>query len=759
MIKRYVLSGVAFGALIISGAAQAQTQPPPPPATDTAPVVADIIVTAQKRSENLQDVPIAITAITGQSLRDGRIDDLVALSGHAPGLQIKSDDNAANPRIFIRGVGVNDFNPSTASAVGIYVDGAYVASPLAQLAAFYDLDQVEILRGPQGTLYGRNTTGGAINLTTRKPSNTFEADASAEYGRFNSVDLQGGVGGPIVDGKLAFRIAGLYARDDGYSLNRLTGHRGNNTDRWALRGTLRFTPNSRLTDDLTVSVNKSRGGSIWAYNRSLLPATAQATGPDGLCAPGYYTSGQCTNILGYANTSKNLYEGDYSFEGQDRLDLFSATNTATFDLGGVSLVSVTSYQHADRNDQEDTDASPLIDIGTGPAPVITASYIARQNTFSQELRLQSNGHTALRYVAGLYYAHDDLSNNSHYNVLPGLLDPDPLINLANGIGLFGWPLQQKTDSYAAFAQLDYDITDQLTLTGGLRYSADHKSFHYFSNAANGAIPIFTYDGAKTFSSVSGRVGVQYKASRDVNLYASYNRGTKSGGFFSGQTGDPADIGPYADETVNAYEIGAKTELFGRRVRANFSAFYYDYKNLQVYTTIVRGTITEQLFTNASAARLYGGEAEIEATPFHGLDLSVGVSLLSAEYRNFKSDLANADYSGNRLPSAPTFSLNASANYVHDLPFGAIVASLDLTHRSKVFFDTANTARLTDPARTFVDGRLGLRLGHGRYEIGVWGKNLFDETNIVDITSIESLGFDVFSVGPPRTYGLYLRAKY
>jgi len=756
MIKRYVLSGVAFGALVISGTAQAQTQPPPP-ATDTAPVVADIIVTAQKRSENLQDVPIAITAITGQSLRDGRIDDLVALSGHAPGLQIKSDDNAANPRIFIRGVGVNDFNPSTASAVGIYVDGAYVASPLAQLAAFYDLDQVEVLRGPQGTLYGRNTTGGAINLTTRKPSNTFEADASAEYGRFNSVDLQGGVGGPIVDGKLALRIAGLYASDDGYSLNRLTGHRGNNTNRWALRGTLRFTPNSQLTDDLTVSVNKSRGGSIWAYNRSLFPATAQATGPDGLCAPGYYTSGQCTNVLGYANTSKNLYEGDYSFEGKDKLDLFSATNTATFDLGGVSLVSVTSYQHANRNDQEDTDASPLIDIGTGPAPVITASYIARQNTFSQELRLQSNGHTTLRYVAGLYYAHDDLSNNSHYNVLPGLLDPDPLVNLANGIGVFGWPLQQKTDSYAAFAQIDYDITDRLTLTGGLRYSADHKSFHYISTAADSPVPIFTYDGAKTFSSVSGRAGIQYKASRDVNLYASYNRGTKSGGFFSGQTALVSDIGPYADETVNAYEIGAKTELFGHRVRANFSAFYYDYKNLQVYTTVVRGLITEQLFTNASAARIYGGEAEIEATPFHGLTLSIGTSVLSAEYRDFQS--AGADYSGNRLPSAPTFSLNASANYVHDLPFGAIVASLDLTHRSKVFFDTANTARLTDPARTFVDGRLGLRLGHGRYEIGVWGKNLFDETNIVDITSIESLGFDVFSVGPPRTYGLYLRAKY
>lgn len=291
----------------------------------------------------------------------------------------------------------------------------------------------------------------------------------------------------------------------------------------------------------------------------------------------------------------------------------------------------------------------------------------------------------------------------------------------------------------------------------MRYSIDHKKFHYFSEAEDGAIPIFTFDDSKTFKSWSGRAGVQYKVTDDANLYASYNRGTKSGGFFSGQTTDPADLGPYKDETVNALEIGAKTEFLDRHLRANLSTFYYDYKNLQVYTTVERGLITVQLFTNASAARIYGGEAELQATPFTGLDLSLGVSLLHAEYRNFVS--AGNDYSGNTLPSAPKASINGTAHYEHDLPVGSFTGQLDFTYRSMVFVDTANTDRLSDPKRVFVNGQVGWKLGGGRYELGVFGRNLFNETNIVDITPIPSLGFDLFSVGAPRTYGGYLRFKY
>ena len=750
-MRRAVGVAVSLVALAWAGSASAQDTPtgnPPAAATtpsdDNAPRVDDIIVTAQKRSENLQDVPVAVSAVTGKTLENKRILDLVDLSNATPGLQIKSDDNGANPRIFIRGVGVNDFNPATASAVGIYADGVYVGSPLAQRFAFFDLQQAEVLRGPQGTLYGRNTTGGAVNVTSRKPGNDVEADFLAEYGRFNSLNLQGGVSLPLVKDLLSVRVAGLYQRDDGYSVNRLTGNRGNNADRWAVRGSVHFTPSSAITDDLAVTAGKSRGGSIWAYNRTLFPASPDVAGPDGLCAPAYYGTANCTNVLGYANASKNLYEGDYSFEGKDKVNLFTVANTLTINLGSADIVSVTGYQHAKRNDQEETDANPL--------PVITASYIARQNTFSQELRLQSSGKPALRYVFGLYYAHDDLTNNSAYDVL-AILPADP----AAGIGRFVWPLAQKTDSYAAFGQLDYDLTSRLTATVGLRYSADHKDFHYFSGETNTGTSFFTFDGSKTFDSVSGKFGLQYRFTPDVNAYASYSRGTKSGGFFSGQTGNIADIGPYKDETVNAYEAGLKTELLRHTLRANLAAFYYDYQNLQVYTTVIDGFITRQLFTNASAARMYGGELELEATPARGLTISMNAAYLNATYRNFVS--AGADYSGNTLPSAPKISVQTAADYTQPVSFGAIVANVSASYRSKVFFDTANTPRLSDQARVYVDGRLGVQLVRNKLEIGIWGKNIFGETNISDITPIASLGFDVVSVGPPRTYGLYLRAHY
>ncbi len=179
--------------------------------------------------------------------------------------------------------------------------------------------------------------------------------------------------------------------------------------------------------------------------------------------------------------------------------------------------------------------------------------------------------------------------------------------------------------------------------------------------------------------------------------------------------------------------------------------------MQVYTAVQRGLITVQLFTNASAARIYGAEAELEARPMRGLDLSLSGSLLSARYQDFQSVAGN--YSGNTLPSAPKATLNGTAHYEHDLPFGVLVSQLDFTYRSKVYFDTANTERLSDPARIFVNAQLGVKLNDGRYEVGLWGRNLFGVTNIVDITPIASLGFDVFSVGQPRTYGLYLRAKY
>jgi iron complex outermembrane receptor protein len=743
-MERNWLGATAICAMLAAGGAAQAAEPN---------TLEELVVTAQKRSENVQDVPIAITALSPQALKDQHVTNILDLNNLSPSLQIKTDDNAANPKIFIRGVGLNDFNPNTATPVAIYTDGVYIGSPLAQMGQFFDLDRIEVLRGPQGTLYGRNTTGGAINVISKKPTQDFTADASAEYGRFNSLNLEGAVGGPIIKDVLAFRLAALYVKDDGHTLNRLTGDHGNDADRWTTRLSLLYTPTSSFQVLAQARYGLSMGGSILAYNRSILPQTAAATGPDGFCAPAFYTSGQCADVLGYANTSTNKYQGDYLFEGHDKVRTYGGSVTATWDLGKLSLVSVTGYDGAWRGDLEDTNA--------GPDNLITAWYLAKQSVVSEELRAQSNGEGPLKWVGGLYLAHDDLKTDSYYDILRAARNPTPAnpsgADLANSIGVFGWPYKQTTDSWAVFGQGDYSLTDRLTLTLGLRYSQDRKDFHYVSNAEFGAVTFFAIDKAKTFGSISGKLGAEYKVSPDLNLYASYNRGYKSGGFFGGQSVEPANFTPYRDEKVDAFEAGAKSLWFDRRLRANLSAFYYDYQDLQVYTLVLQGLVTVQNFTNASNAEIYGAEAELAATPIKGLDLSLNASWLEATYQNFKS-LAG-DYSGNRLPDAPKFSLTAQGRYAWPLLGGEAHVEADASYRSKVFYDTRNVARLSDPARTFVNAQLGWTTPDKHYEVGVWGRNIFNETNIVDIIPIEGLGFDLFNMGLPATAGVYLRYNY
>jgi iron complex outermembrane receptor protein len=741
------LGATAICALTIFGAGAAHA------ADENGGAIEELVVTAQKRAQNVQDVPIAITALSAQALKDQHVTNIMDLNNLSPSLQIKSDDNAANPKIFIRGVGLNDFNPNTATPVAIYTDGVYIGSPLAQMGQFFDLERIEVLRGPQGTLYGRNTTGGAINVISKKPTQDLSADVSAEYGTFNAVDLEGAIGGPVIKDVLSVRLAAKYVKDDGHTLNRLTGKDGNDADRWTTRLSALYTPTSNFELLVQGRYGQSKGGSILAYNRSIFPTTAAATGPDGLCAPGYYTTGQCADALGYANTSSNKYQGDYHLEGKDDVKTYGASATATWDLGDVILVAVSGYDGAKRFDLEDTDA--------GPNNLITASYKAKQSVISQELRLQSDTKGPLTWVGGVYFSHDDLKTDSYYDILRIARNPTPAnpsgADLANSIGVFGWPYSQKTDSYAVFGQADYAFTDKLTATLGLRYSSDRKDFHYVSNAEFGAVTFFTIDARKDFGSLSGRLGVQYKATDDVNLYASYNRGYKSGGFFGGQSTEPSQFQPYRDEKVDAFELGMKSVWFDRRLRANFSAFYYDYQDLQVYTLVLDGVRTIQSFTNASNAEIYGAELELTASPAQGLDLTLNASWLEAQYKDFKS-LAG-DYSGNQLPDAPKFSMTASARYEWALLSGEAHVAADASYRSKVYYDTRNVERLSDDARTFLNAQIGWTTPDKHYEFGIWGRNLTDTTNISDIIPLEGLGFDLFNMGLPRTAGIYLRYNY
>jgi iron complex outermembrane receptor protein len=278
-MKAAMFMGCAMLALS-AGLASAQTAAP----ADNDTAIAEIVVTAQKRAENLQDVPVSVTALTSDTLAARGVNNVLALNNMAPGLRISANDAAANPKIYIRGVGLSDFNPNASSGVGVYVDGVYIGSPLAQMAGFFDLAQVEVLRGPQGTLYGRNTNGGAINITTKRPTQTFSVDTSMEYGSFNAITGEAAVGGPLIADKLAFRAAAQVVKDDGYTFNRATGNDVNAADHWAGRLSLLYTPTDDFEMLTQVSRYVNRGDAIQPQHRALFPATAAATGPTA-CAP------------------------------------------------------------------------------------------------------------------------------------------------------------------------------------------------------------------------------------------------------------------------------------------------------------------------------------------------------------------------------------------------------------------------------------------------------------------------------------------
>ena len=734
-----------------AGVASAQTS------TRDSTAIEEIVVTAQKRSENLQDVPVSVTALTSDALAARGVNNVLALNNLAPGMRISAADAAANPKIYIRGVGLSDFNPNASSGVGVYVDGVYIGSPLAQMAGFFDLAQVEVLRGPQGTLYGRNTNGGAINITTKRPSQTFGADASLEYGSFNAVTADLGVGGPIVADKLAFRVAAQYVKDDGYTFNRVTGHDLNAADHWAGRLSLLYTPNQDF--ELLTQVNRyvNRGDATAPAHRALFPATAAAAGPDGFCAPGAYASGQCGDLLGYADTDNNTRAVDANLEGKDKVDLFGASSQATWKFGGVSLVSVTAWQWAHRNDLENTDASPL--------QMVEINYRSRQHQFTQELRLQSNDASArLNWVLGAYYMDEKVQDNTRQDVLrdlrPLFITPDNPTGLSieNSVGTFGYPYTQKTKGYAVFGQADYKLTDRLTGTVGLRWSADDKSMDYQSQAEDGLIVILTSKQSKTFSALSGRLGLRYELSDDANVYATYNRGYKSGGFFGGLATTAEEMEPYDNETLDAYELGMKSEFFDRRVRLNVSGFYYDYKNQQVFAQTTRNGLTVLVLDNAANSKVYGGEAEITARPIQPLTLTAGVSLLHAKYGDYLTE--GKDFTGNWLPQSPKVTFNAAATWVAPLENGAsIVANVDANYSSKVYFDNSNAERLSQDAVWIAGAQLSWRSPDQKIEAGAFARNLFDKTYTVAISNIDSLGVDLLSYNRPRSLGVFLRYHY
>jgi iron complex outermembrane receptor protein len=739
--------------------------------------ISDIIVTAQRREQNLQDVPVAVTAFSGDTMANLGIQSSSDIAGVVPNLEIGLPAGEGNqPLIYIRGVGLADTNSNNAGPNGVYVDEVYISSPGAQTFQLFDLDRVEVLKGPQGTLYGRNATGGAINFITAKPSKDFQAQASLSYGSFDTITGEAAIGGPISDAA-RFRISGTGTHSNGYVHNLLTGRRENGQGSFALRGQLALDVTDNFDALLNVHGGKVDVRSPQYRSLGLLDPDTGFTTP---CAPDAIMANQCGNVFGYVSP-EGFYDGNY-----DRSDRLVVKNWGTsarlnWDLGGVTLTSISAYDWNDKLHREDTDASPF--------RILDIDYGVRSKAFTQELRLSGTG-GGVNWVVGGYYLHEKLNQNQTGDLfgevraaLPdGAGDPD-------GVATGGVPVlfsrtlnRQTTDAASIFGQAEIELTPALRATIGGRYNYERKRFQaglqleennilalddndnvVVVPIPGGIIPVYAFDNRKTFKNVSFKIGLDYDIAPDVMAYASISTGFKSGGFNGGFLSfDPTEAArqaqPFEEETLTAYEVGLKSTLFDRRLRFNAAAFYYDYKDLQLYTLINTGAIPLSLLDNAANATIYGAEFEVIAKPAERFDITLNLGLLDTEVKDFIT--ATADYSGNRLALSPTVTFSGTANY--EVPVSdklAVAFQPSASYRSGQYFSADNNPLLKQKGYWLLGGRIALKDEDGRWEAAVFGRNLTRKKYINYAVDLSDFGFIEQFRGEPRMFGVEFRVKY
>ncbi|WP_106640095.1 TonB-dependent receptor [Allosphingosinicella vermicomposti] len=692
---------------------------------DSGTAVEDIVVTAQRRDERLQDVPIAVTALSETALQNLQASDVGDLEGSVPNLTIHEGD-ASNAVVYVRGVGQVDSLAFADPGVGIYIDDVYLGRAQGAFLSVYDVDRIEVLRGPQGTLYGRNTIGGAVKFVSSPLSNELNYRAEATYGSYDELELKGSVGGALVDDVLLAKAAISYSRRDGYSDNAFDGSDDGDKNQLAGRLALEFRPSSDVRFRLNVDASRDRP------DHSRTPARA-------------------TSVFGlYPATLDDPFEVDANFNGLSDLDTFGVSLTGEWDVSdALTLKSISAYREMDYATELDLDATPLAIFGT---------YVdEQQHQYSQEFQLNYSG-DRFNAVAGIYYFDEK----------------DVTIS-----GIFGPVIEfisaslndQHNRSVAVYGQGSYELTDKLSLTGGLRYTYEKKDFfrtqEFFAATAPYPVPYGTgaevtrIDTDNNWDALTPKIGIDYKASDDVLAYASVSRGFKSGGF-DGRANNEDGAVPYNPETLWAYEVGVKSTLLDRKLIANLALFWNDYKDLQLssFTADENGGFTA-LFTNAGAATIRGAELELQARPVPALNLNMTLGYLDAHYDEYIGP-GGVDISDEReLVNAPKWSARFGATYVFDLGNnGDLTAGADVSYRSKTYPVVSSSEVLAQDKYALVDAFVRWSDKDDHYYVQAGVKNLTDKRyreQGFDLS--DSLGYQLAYYGAPRTFRVTLGTRF
>jgi iron complex outermembrane receptor protein len=719
----------------------------------------DIVVTAQRRDERLRDVPISVTALDSQALAQAGVTNTLELAKVAPGVTLPLYGAFVQPSI--RGISSSGAGLGDSPNVAIYIDGVYQANQVAMTSDMPDAESVQVLKGPQGTLYGQNAAGGAIIITTRAPSFTAEGNFTASYGSLNDIRLTGFVTTPLSD-KLAVSIAGAHRSRDGYNRDLLRGGHDEGLDSYLVRGKILWRPSDGLSLTLSGFASRRRDSSIFSGP----PYKGNSLGVGIARLPCNFGGLACLNLP----LALNPYEFSENPEAFSQTKAHGVSLTGKLEIGSAgTLNTVSSYRS--------TDILQILGLDQSPVNTVGVYLPIKERDYIQEITFVSNPIGRALISAGLFYMDKQERYVPQLTVLypagPGGLfnTAFPALNSSGSLGSFS---RSGKRSFAAFAELTYELTDQLTVIAAGRYSHERQQVWNTPTPFGWKVgdlliePKADPRGAFTFESFTPRAVLRYKPSDDHTIYASYSKGFKSGyvnpGNVNACTPAPSCIdAPVRPETVEAFELGYKGRI-ASTLDLSLSGFHYTYKDIQVFV-YNPGPPPASTYQNAAKGEINGFEFEFNWRPVHELSLNFGGSYLDAKYKDFPAATVyipngfgntqtSQNVSGNRMMRTPEWSLNGSARYAKETGAGTIAAYVGVSYSSGIFFDPNN--RIEQPSYALVDSELSFApAGVPGLRFVVWGKNLTNRAVLQ--MALSSQISDQSSYAEPRTYGI--RAEF
>lgn len=729
------------------------------PAQNDGGTLEEIVVTARRRSEALQDTPVAVTAFTAEALESRSVETLDNIARFTP--NIRFDGAAAlsggnyNATVFIRGIGQNDFAIFSDPGVGFYVDGVYYARSIGGIMDAVDLQSVEVLRGPQGTLFGKNTIGGAVLINTQRPTDELSGRVELTTGRFDRLDVKGVVNVPLADGKVLTRLSVSSLNRDGYA-KRLSdgqdmGDRNADSARLQISTNVTEDINFHLVGDVTRAREHSAPNKLLAiapapgltgvpflvnYNNLVAP-TRGVTAPNG------------------QKTLNNSFITDSPFTtwatgpNVNDLDLWGLAGTLTWNLGNVEAKSITAYRELQATFARDGDNTPFTYRETFNDD--------DQWQFSQEVQLSGDGMDGrFTWVGGVYYFTEEGTDDARADLAMGLWPPlgpalSPATLILNHI---------DNTSYAVFGQGNFKLTDDLSVTAGARWNRDKKWISVFNRRQRDQVVFTDVQRSGKWNAFTPKLGLEYKASEDALLYASAGKGFKSGGYNARPLADASEVTQYEPETIWTYEVGAKTGWLDNRLIVNVAGYLSKYDNIQLTVN----QTPRNFVANAAKGTIKGAELEVRAKPAKGLDFDLAVGYTDAQYDEVGSGLGPTQVlpitKAAKFVKTPKWTASTGLQYTHAMADGSTLSLRgDLSAYSKFYNDVANTELVAQSGYGIINSRLTYTAPDDSWTLALFATNLADRRYFVSGNASGAFGLAEVSYGRPREWGVTLGAKF